>query len=247
MESVNVISTSCLVVDSQSLQNGLEKWLSEAHQETALSVDFTNAHIVAARHTDENFRAQTANVDWFVPDSQVLTWAVKLRGGAASKRVYGPTFLSFSIKNGDPEIRHYFLGGNQECLDRLVTAVRKLQPNLQVAGYRNGYFNESEEAVIIENIKKSGADFVWVGLGTPKQQAFISQWKNELLGSAILAVGFAFDVNAGTKPDAPAFLGHLGLTWLYRLSKEPLRLWKRYLVYNSIFIYAFVQQMRRES
>ncbi len=241
-ENIDVIGTPCVQVDSEVLQARLEDWI-DGFPESALSVDFTNVHIVAMRHQHEDFADTTANVDWFVPDSQVLTWAVNVLGGDKSKRVYGPDFLDYSVRNGSNKISHYFLGGNQECLDALLVNLRERRPDLNIVGSRNGYFSEDEELTIVEAIAAEKPDFLWVGLGTPKQQAFISKWKEKLPGTALLAVGFAFDVNAGTKKDAPAFLGPIGLTWLYRLCCEPTRLWKRYLKYNSIFVLQLLKQM----
>ncbi len=243
-ETINVISTPCLVANHAEVQEVLENWVSKPsnQKEGGLSVDFTNAHIVAARATEPEFAETTSSVDYFIPDSQVLTWAVKLNGGKKSERVYGPDFLDYSIRYGDLNLKHYFLGGNQECIDKLIENLSQLQPELKISGYRNGYFKPAEEAEIIKTIAATDADIVWIGLGTPKQQAFINQWKTDLPGKAMLAVGFAFDVNAGTKEDAPRFLGPLGLTWLYRLVREPSRLWKRYLKYNSLFVYHFFKK-----
>lgn len=242
-EIVNVITTPCLVANHAVVQDLIQEWAARPHdaKQDGLSLDFTNAHIVAARATEKEFAANTSEVDYYIPDSQILTWAVKLNGGQESQRVYGPDFLDYSIRNGNTNLKHYFIGGNQDCLDKLLINLKKKQQDLQVVGARNGYFKTEEEADIINEIAATGADLVWVGLGTPKQQAFINNWKSHLPGKAMLAVGFAFDVNAGTKKDAPRFLGPLGLTWLYRLLKEPKRLFGRYLKYNSIFIWRLLK------
>ena len=244
LKTINVISTPCLVADNAKVQGVIEDWVAKSPSEksSGLSVDFTNAHIVAARSVEPEFLEITSSVDYFVPDSQILTWAVQLNGGSESERVYGPNFLDYSVREGATALKHYFIGGNQECLDHLLHNLKAIQPDLKVVGFRNGYFKPEEEEEIVAAIAATDADIVWVGLGTPKQQAFINQWKSSLPNKAMLAVGFAFDVNAGTKKDAPKFLGPLGLTWLYRLCMEPKRLFSRYLKYNTIFLYKLLLQ-----
>ena len=89
----------------------------------------------------------------------------------------------------------------------------------------------------VEEINRLSPDFIWLGLGTPKQQAWIYQYKSRIQRGVLLAIGFAFDVNAGLKPDAPLWMQRVGLTWFYRLCSEPRRLGPRYLRYNSLFLY----------
>jgi len=248
LDSIQVITTPCSVASHSAVQKLVEDWVSQdaLDKQDGLSVDFTNVHIVAARATEPEFEKTTSSVDYFIPDSQVLTWAVQLRGGNRCERVYGPDFLNYSIRNGDGYLKHYFIGGSQDCLDKLIQNLKQIQPELKIAGSRNGYFNPEEEEAIVTDIAATNADLVWVGLGTPKQQVFIDKWKSSLPEKVLLAVGFAFDVNAGTKKDAPKFIGKLGLTWFYRLCCEPRRLFGRYLKYNSIFLFKFITQKKKQ-
>ncbi|GHC66287.1 hypothetical protein GCM10007100_37590 [Roseibacillus persicicus] len=239
---VRVISTNCTVTSYAKLGCDLGDYCKEVQSEP-LSVDFTNVHIVAMRDSDEEFRRMTGSVDLFVPDSTVLTWAVNLRGGKMKDRVYGPSFLSHMIESTPEHLTHYFLGGSQECLDRLLENIHRRNPAFKVVGSRNGYFGSSEENDILSDINAVNPDVVWVGLGTPKQQDWINRFKSELKAKALLAVGFAFDVNAGTKKDAPDWMQRAGLTWFYRLTQEPSRLWERYLVFNSMFVQRLGKQV----
>ena len=97
----------------------------------------------------------------------------------------------------------------------------------------------------IERINRSGARFVWLGMGCPKQEYWMARYRHEVQAPVILAVGAAFDFIAGTVPQAPPLLQNLGLEWLFRLAREPRRLWKRYLVRNPYFIWRFTQQYLR--
>lgn len=242
METVTVLSTPCVLTDAPRLTRALTDHCVSNHRK-ALSVDFTNVHIVALRTESEGFREATSNVDWFVSDSQVLSWAISWLGGDNHERVYGPAYLDYCIRHADAGLSHYFLGASQECLERLLERLREIRPELTIAGSRNGYFSAQDEGEILADINEKAPDLLWVGLGTPKQQEWIGRMKDQLNVGAALAVGFAFDVNAGTKKDAPSWLGRLGLIWLYRLAREPRRLWHRYAHYNSVFIRKLLMQV----
>lgn len=244
MERVTVLDTPCVVTGIGGFISEL-KGIVRSVAGTKC-VDFTNVHIVALRRVDPEFRALTDSMDYFVPDSQVLVCGVRLLGGAGSSRAYGPVFLPECIRATPAPFTHYFLGGSSECVEKLQAAIRALQPDVRILGARNGYFGPADEPAIIEEINRLGPDFIWVGLGTPKQQEWIHRNRNAIRRGILLAVGFAFDVNAGTKKDAPGWVGRVGLTWLYRLVREPRRLFWRYAKYNSIFVwYLFWQWIGR--
>jgi N-acetylglucosaminyldiphosphoundecaprenol N-acetyl-beta-D-mannosaminyltransferase len=132
---------------------------------------------------------------------------------------------------------HYFLGGSLECGKKLLERLLERNPQLNVLGSHHGYFTNEEVPNILKTIIASRPDFIWIGLGTPKQQELIQRLKPLLSSGILLAVGFAFDVNADTKPDAPAWMQRAGLTWTYRLATEPRRLAGRYLYWNTLFLY----------
>lgn len=242
---ISVLTTPCLVTDAPHLTAKVTQWVRNKALEAPVSIDFTNVHIVAMRKVDENFRNDTSTVDCFVPDSQILSWAVSLLGGKGNERVYGPSFLDYFVRHADADLTHYFLGASQECLDQLIVKLKEKRPEIKIVGSHNGYFQEGEEADIVKSINEVKPDLLWVGLGTPKQQEWINRNKNKLQTGAILAVGFAFDVNAGTKSDAPEWMGRFGVLWLYRFLCEPRRLFKRYAVYNTIFLWHLFRQIQK--
>lgn len=190
MSFVRVISTPCLVTDPADLTSRLAEHCRRSGERT-LSVDFTNVHIVAMRQAHEDFCEETSKVDWFVPDSQILTWAVSWLGGTGNERVYGPAFLDYFVRHADESLTHYFLGASQECLDQLVVKLREKKPGLKIVGSHHGYFQPEEEESINEDINRCRPDLVWVGLGTPKQQSWVHRNKDKLEAGAVLAVGFA--------------------------------------------------------
>jgi N-acetylglucosaminyldiphosphoundecaprenol N-acetyl-beta-D-mannosaminyltransferase len=203
----------------------------------SFAVDFTNTHIVTLRRHDAEFRELTSRFDYFIPDGMPLIWCLNRQGAKLHDRVYGPTFMRECVLSSPAPFTHYFLGGNEECVTRLKEFFLKQNPNVQIIGARNGYFKAEQEAEILEEINQLSPDFIWIGLGTPKQQAWVHKYKSQIRRGIVLAVGFAFDVNAGMKPDAPLWMQRWGLTWIYRLASEPRRLAARYLKYNSFFLF----------
>ena len=220
----------------------LSEALYDGAPEKPTIVDFTNTHITVLRLTDPEFRRCTESVDHFVPDSMPLTWCVNLAAGQTvmPDRVYGPEFMNRCLRNSPPHVRHYFLGASEDCLSDLIKETTRLNPQLNVCGSHHGYFKPDEWPCVLEQINASAPDVIWVGLGTPKQQEFTAWAKNKVRQGWLLNVGFAFDVNAGRKRDAPRWMQSVGLTWLYRLASEPRRLGPRYAKFNSLFLlYAF--------
>jgi N-acetylglucosaminyldiphosphoundecaprenol N-acetyl-beta-D-mannosaminyltransferase len=205
-------------------------------------VDFSNTHITTLRLTDSTFRHVTESVDHFIPDSMPLTWCVNLAAGqkVMTDRVYGPEFMKRCLRSSPSNVRHYFLGASEECLRDLVTTTKQNNPNLSICGSHHGYFAQEDWPTVAEKIQSASPHVIWVGLGTPKQQEFTAWAKDKLSRVWLLNVGFAFDVNAGHKTDAPKWMQSMGLTWVYRLFSEPRRLGPRYAKFNSLFLlYAF--------
>ena len=214
-----------------------------AKTERTWAIDFTNTHIVTLRRQDEQFHEVTSCFDYFIPDGMPLIWLLNQRGAQLRDRVYGPTFMRRCLEECAAPWKHYLLGGSPECL----TALRGRFRSSEIVGARHGYFSRADESAIVEEVNGLSPDFIWVGLGTPKQQEWIDRHKSEIACGVILAVGFAFDVNAGTKKDAPGWMQNLGHTWLFRVLSEPRRLFARYLRYNSLFLYYLAKDALRHA
>jgi N-acetylglucosaminyldiphosphoundecaprenol N-acetyl-beta-D-mannosaminyltransferase len=205
-----------------------------------VALDFSNTQIVTMRRHEPEFRALTATMDYFIPDGMPLIWCLNWQGAGVKDRVYGPTFMRKCVLASPAPLTHYFLGGSADCLARLEAFFLGENPDVRIVGSHHGYFTADEAGGIVEEINRLSPDFIWVGLGTPKQQAWIHANKARINRGVVLAVGFAFDVNAGTKSDAPMWMQRLGLTWVHRLASEPRRLLTRYLRYNSLFVFYLI-------
>ena len=207
------------------------------------AIDFANTQIVTMRRHDKDFARLSDCIDITLPDGMPLVWAMNRMGAGLSDRVYGPTFTREFLRTCPSGMTHYLVGGSEECGRRFRDRMRELNPTLNfVGGYHgkcsaDGVLKDDDDDAVLADIISKRPDFIWVGLGTPKQYAWISRVKPHLEQGILLAVGFAFDVNAGMKPDAPLWMQRAGLTWLYRMASEPRRLVGRYLKYNSMFLW----------
>jgi N-acetylglucosaminyldiphosphoundecaprenol N-acetyl-beta-D-mannosaminyltransferase len=233
MQVIDILGTPLAVTTYQELT---EKCQMLAQTGQVSAVDLTNTQIVTMRRHEPGFRELTSSVDFFVPDGMPLIWILNRRGAKLIDRVYGPKFMRYCMIHSPAPYTHYLLGGSAECVRSLRERLIAEQPELKIVGSRHGYFAPDDEKDIVAEINALAPDFIWIGLGTPKQQAWIHRYKTAIKRGVILAVGFAFDVNAGTKPDAPDWMQRRGLTWLFRAASEPRRLAIRYFRYNSLFL-----------
>jgi N-acetylglucosaminyldiphosphoundecaprenol N-acetyl-beta-D-mannosaminyltransferase len=145
-------------------------------------------------------------------------------------------------------LKVFFLGAKEEVVQKLVRWCESRYPGLIVAGYRNGYFKESDYPEVINQVRRSGADMLFVGMPTPFKEVWCKQNREALGVPVIMGVGGSFDVLAGFIRRAPLWMQNAGLEWFWRLLMEPRKMWKRYLVTNSIFIVrTLLETMRRRS
>lgn len=199
-----------------------------------------NVHTTVTAHEDKNYRKVQNSSFMTLPDGKPLSVVGKKRGKNSMGRVTGPDFLEEVLKRTEnTEMKHYFYGTTQENLDSFISVVKKTYPNLKIVGVEPSVFrplSEQEEDELLERINRSEADFVWVALGAPRQEIFC----NKLSGrsnAVWIAVGGALNVISGVIPRAPQWMQDHGLEWFYRFMKEPKRLFKRYFVTNSKFLW----------
>ena len=198
-------------------------------------------HAIVTMAGDEELREMANRYKMITPDGQPVRWAMNLLHRTGLKdRVYGPELmLRLCAQCERKQIPIYLYGGNEEVSAKLVDSLQKQFPGLPIAGAEAPPFRpltEQEDREVVNRIRHSGAKLVFVGLGCPKQDLFAHQHRLSI--SAVqVCVGAAFDFHAGFKPMAPDWMQRSGLEWLYRFCQEPRRLWKRYLVTNSLFIW----------
>ncbi|CAA9498715.1 MAG: N-acetylmannosaminyltransferase [uncultured Solirubrobacteraceae bacterium] len=206
-------------------------------------------HLVMVAQEDEDTRAAVDEATLVVPDGQPLVWALRSLGHEAS-RVYGPDLMAkYCERSAQTGVRMYLYGGrNQGALVELALRLRRRYPGLQIVGGYSPPFrplDDDEQQWVIDDINRSKADVVWVGIGQPKQEIWMREFRDRLDAPMLVGVGAAFDFHAGLVPQAPSWMQDVGLEWVYRLSKEPRRLWRRYARYNPRFVAGFARQKAR--
>jgi N-acetylglucosaminyldiphosphoundecaprenol N-acetyl-beta-D-mannosaminyltransferase len=214
--------------------------LQAARRGVAAVVACQPVHAVITASEDVTLRSQVNSFELVTPDGQPVRWAMNLlHGTRLGDRVYGPE-LMLRLCRGAAEggISIYLYGGSPAVDEQLHVNLRRLYPELRIAGHESPPFRAltpAEDRAVIERINASGAGLVFVGLGCPKQDRFAYEHRHAIQ-AVQLCVGAAFDFHAGAKKMAPAWMQRHGLEWFYRLVQEPGRLWRRYLVTNSIFL-----------
>jgi N-acetylglucosaminyldiphosphoundecaprenol N-acetyl-beta-D-mannosaminyltransferase len=203
-------------------------------------------HLVMVAQEDRPTRHAVDDATLIVPDGQPLVWALRSLGHEAS-RVYGPDLMAkYCERSASTGTRMYLYGGrNQGALVELALRLRRRYPGLQIVGGYSPPFREltdDEQAWVVEDINRSQADVVWVGIGQPKQEVWMREFRDRLEAPMLVGVGAAFDFHAGLVPQAPPWMQALGLEWVFRLAQEPRRLWRRYVRYNPRFVAGFARQ-----
>ena len=200
-----------------------------------------NTHLLSHARHHKDYGEVIRSFDLICPDGMPLVWTVNSQLSPSEKlsdRVYGPSLMLEVLKatEGQSEHSHFFLGGSQGTLDLLT---KRFSTNHIADTYSPpfGEWSQEEQHKIIQLIRDSGAKYVWVGLGCPKQESWIAQHRADLPPAVYFGIGAAFAFHAGEVKQAPAFIQKIGMEWLYRLCAEPRRLFKRYAVHNSLFLY----------
>jgi N-acetylglucosaminyldiphosphoundecaprenol N-acetyl-beta-D-mannosaminyltransferase len=240
MKRMHVLNAPLLVTDYEELSSLCLEW---ARAPRCRLVEFVNTQIVTMRRHNAAFRTLMSAYDDLLPDGMPLVWCLNRAGAGLRDRVYGPAFMRRFLETAPAGTTHYLLGGSAECGARLKEVFSKRNPEVRFVGAfhgrcdADGFLEGVAEREVVDELNDLSPDFIWVGFGTPKQQAWARRHKPLLRRGVVLTVGFAFDANAGMKPDAPAWMQRRGLTWLYRLFSEPRRLGPRYVKWNSLFLY----------
>jgi len=239
----DVIGTFIDAVTWDSAVRIISGWASNAESRY---VCICNAHSVVTGTLDSLFRRVLDESDLSTPDGAPVAWFLRRTGYPDQERINGPDLMwkycEVAASRGEPI---FLYGGAQETLEMLVVRLRAEFPSLRIAGAYSPPFralSESEDEEIVSLINASGAKTVWVSLGCPKQEIWMANHRGRIK-AVMIGVGAAFDYHAGTIKRAPLWFQRNGLEWLHRLSSEPRRLWRRYLVTNSIFLVKAIRQL----
>jgi len=202
-----------------------------------------NAGKVALMEKDEKLKDIVKSCPIINADGQSVVWASKLMGRPVPERVAGIDLMGKLIEvSARKGYRIYFFGAKEEVVKKVVKVYKDKYPNLNVAGYRNGYFTEADMPSIIEDMKNSKADILFVAFSSPKKEYWLAKYMDAIDIPFCMGVGGSFDVVSGKTRRAPKWMQRTGLEWYYRFMQEPHRMFKRYLVGNAKFIDLVLQE-----
>ena len=234
---IRVLGTFIDALDWNETLDQITEW---SINKSSRIVCLCNAHSSVTAISEPSLAAALSISDMVLPDGAPIAWMMRRKGYNKQSRIAGPDLMYKLCKNIENTDQSVFLfGSSNDTLVKLVHNLTSQLPYLNIRGSLSpsyGHWTQAEEQAYINAINESGAEIIFVGLGCPKQEIWMANNRHNICG-VMLGVGAAFDFHAGTIERAPEVFQHLGLEWLHRLFTEPGRLWKRYLVTNTKFIY----------
>jgi N-acetylglucosaminyldiphosphoundecaprenol N-acetyl-beta-D-mannosaminyltransferase len=246
-DTVSILGTRVAAISRESAAEIVDTWACNA--ERAYAVGAADVHVITRARHEEEYGSLIRNFDMVLPDGMPLVWEInRMVSGEKrlSRRVSGADLMRLVLSSHHHAGRksHFLLGGSPRLLEDLERVIGQQFPHANVGGSYSppyGTWPEDELQRICQKISESGATHIWVALGCPKQERWIGENIKTLPPGVYFAVGAAFAFLAGHVKRAPDFFQKNGLEWFYRICKEPRRLWKRYFVYNSLYIYYWVR------
>lgn len=232
-KTTNILGVPIDIVTNKS---AFEKFRSLLKEEKCSVIFTPNSEIVMAASKDEGLKKVLKESDLCIPDGIGLIYASKIHNLGLTERVTGVDFMYKILSYcNDYDKSIYILGGKPGVAEMACKNIHKKFPNVKIKGFADGYFKKEEERKIIERINGLKPDILFVGLGAPKQEIWIHQYKDKLNVKVAMGVGGSIDIWAGTAKRAPEIFQKLGLEWFYRLIKEPWR-YKRMMVLPKFMI-----------
>ena len=239
----HVLDTHIDAIGWDEVVSRIASWA--AHRQSRV-VALCNVHSVVTASQEPAFQTVLSQADLALPDGAPVAWALRREGFSGQQRINGPDltwrYLQVAEQLGQSV---FFYGSTQDTLDRLMVTIKDSFPKLKIVGMESPPYRElsaEEDQAYVDQINQSGANVLFVGLGCPKQEAWMAAHRGRIK-AVMLGVGAAFDYHAGTIQRAPVWMQKIGMEWFHRLLSEPRRLFKRYTVTNSIFIYRMVKNL----
>ena len=243
---VDVLGVPVSAINLDQALDLIDEWVTAGARRY---VCVTGVHGIMESRREPRLQEIHKRAGLVTPDGMPLVWWSKWCGWRHTKRVYGPDLLlaccERSITTG---YRHFFYGGSDGVADLLACRLSRRFPGLSVAGTYTPPFRPlttEEDDEVVRRLNDAGADIVWVGLSTPKQEYWMAEHLDRIDAPVMIGVGAAFDFHSGLKRQAPVWMQQGGLEWAFRLAMEPRRLWKRYLRNNPAFVWLAMQEVWR--
>jgi len=235
-----------LQIDAMTVSQVVALAESSLESRKRLLVGVVNAAKVIRMRSDAFLRDSLLECDVLLADGQSVVWASRLLGRPLPERVAGIDLFELMLGLAHRDGRGvYLLGARPEVLQALEARIQTRWPGLRIAGSRDGYFDDSQSAQVAAEIASSGADMLFLGMTSPKKEIFLGTHGASLGVPVLHGVGGSFDVLAGITKRAPVRWQRMGMEWAYRVLQEPGRLWKRYLITNTAFLFLLLHERAR--
>jgi N-acetylglucosaminyldiphosphoundecaprenol N-acetyl-beta-D-mannosaminyltransferase len=243
---VDVLGVGISAIDPDDALAEVTRWVRDGVQHYAC---VTGVHGVMESQRDPDLLRIHNDAGLTTPDGMPMVWAARLAGASNVQRVYGPDLMLAVCERAAQRGWGCFLyGASDDVLDRLRSNLTDRFPGLRIVGAHSPPFREltaEEDDAVVDAINDSAAQIVWVGLSTPKQERWMAAHVGRVNAPALIGVGAAFDMHAGTVRQAPRWMQRSGLEWFFRLASEPRRLWRRYAVNIPLFLFAIARRRPR--
>jgi N-acetylglucosaminyldiphosphoundecaprenol N-acetyl-beta-D-mannosaminyltransferase len=231
-------------VDSCSMDGAVAELCRRIESRIPTHVVFVNAAKVVQYHRDPVLRDVLERADVLLADGLPIVWLSRIKGTPLPGRVAGVDLMERMVAAAEQRgYRVFFLGARADVVGKAVSDFQARYPRLIVAGYRDGYFQQSEEGHLSAQIRASKADLVLIAMSTPRKEIWGARNLENLGAGVCQGVGGGFDMIAGVTKRAPRWMQRVGLEWCYRLMQEPRRMWKRYAFSNSVFLLLAVRDL----
>jgi N-acetylglucosaminyldiphosphoundecaprenol N-acetyl-beta-D-mannosaminyltransferase len=225
-------------IDAVEWNECLDRIVEWAFSRESRYVCMCNVHVVVTARREPNFRRIVNRADLATPDGAPIAWCLRRLGFPSQQRINGPDLMwRCCARAAEAGLSVFLYGSSLETLELLSARLAREFPGLRLAGYYSPPFRDltaEEDAHVVQLIENSGAQIVFVALGCPKQEAWMAEHRDRIR-AVMIGVGAAFPYHAGVLRRAPHWMQEAGLEWLHRLLSEPRRLWRRYLVTNTLF------------
>lgn len=226
------------IIDNLTMDETINLIVNSIRNKKFIVREDLNAAKVVWLKKDKQLFDAIKNADIINADGQSIVLASKLLGTPLKERITGIDLMENLVHVAHNEkLKIFFFGAKEEVIKGVIEKYSDMYNSDIIAGYRNGYYQKEEEENIVQQIAKSKADILFVGMGSPTKEMFIDSHRKELNTPFIMGVGGSFDVVAGKVERAPLWMQKYGLEWFYRFLQEPRRMWKRYLYTNSMFLW----------
>jgi N-acetylglucosaminyldiphosphoundecaprenol N-acetyl-beta-D-mannosaminyltransferase len=209
-----------------------------------LKIGVVNAAKIVNMRRDPKLSDDVRSSDIILADGIAVVWASRLLRRPLPERVTGIDLMFAMLERGSRHgYRVFCLGATDDVVAAVASRIKTDYPGVNVVGVRNGYFTDAQEAEVAAEIAAADPDILFVAMTSPKKENFMGRWADRLPVRVYHGVGGSFDVMAGKVSRAPALWQGLGLEWLYRVKQEPRRLWRRYLVTNTLFVALVLREL----